>query len=244
MPLYANTWDSWDTIQVLVAKMAPSNQAASTTTPHYSENPSAFPMEGGCICGQVRFELTRAPMATHNCHCTACQRETGSAFSPNIIIEASNMTRLGPAAPALPAHRGAPDAFPTAGPALDPGTVGDDGIPTDDSDLLRVVIPSESGAGQTIVRCPRCLTAVWSEYAFGPAIRFVKSGTLDRAWLVEPDLHIYVRSKRPFVAVADGKPQFQEYYDRTKVWRPEGLARWAEVMVEVERHWARQKAGS
>lgn len=197
-------------------------------------------------------------MASHNCHCTACQRETGSAFSPNIIIEASNVKRLAPAAPAMPAHRGAPDTLPTAGPAPapaptpGPGAVGDNGTPPaaaaaaagDDDDLLRVVIPSESGAGQTIVRCPRCLMAVWSEYVFGPAIRFVKSGTLDRAWLVEPDLHIYVRSKRPFVAIADGKPQFQEYYDRAKVWRPEALERWAKVMVEVEKYWASRKAGS
>lgn len=185
-------------------------------------------------------------MASHNCHCTACQRETGSAFSPNIIIEASSVTRLAPAAPTMPAHRGAPDTLPPAGPA--PAhtfiAVGDNRSTPDDGDLLRVAIPSESGAGQTIMRCSRCLTAVWSEYAFGPAVRFVKSGTLDRPWLVEPDLHIYVRSKRPFVAIADGKPQFQEYYDRAKVWRPEGLERWAKVMVEVERHWASRKAGS
>lgn len=177
-------------------------------------------------------------MASHTCHCTVCQRETGSAFSPNIIIEASNVKRLAPAAPTAPAHRGAPDTLPPAGPATP--------APNDDgkqpADLLRVVVPSESGAGQTIVRCPRCFAIVWSEYAFGPAVRFVKSGTLDRAWLVEPDLHIYVRSKRPFVEIGDGKPQFQEYYDRSKVWRPDGLERWAKVMVEVEKYWASSKA--
>lgn len=179
-------------------------------------------------------------MASHNCHCTACQRETGSAFSPNIIIEASSMTRLPPATPTMPAHRGEPDTLPAAGPVPPTGDE-DDKRP---DDLLRVLIPSESGAGQTMVRCPRCMTAVWSEYAFGPAVRIVKSGTLDRAWLVEPDLHIYVRSKRPFVEIGDGKPQFQEYYDRSQYWRPEGLERWARVMVEVERYWASCKARS
>lgn len=226
--------------------MASNNQEPPATTPHYSENPSAFPMEGGCCCGFVRYRLEQAPMASHNCHCTACQRETGSAFSPNIIIEASNVTRLAPAAPTVPAHRGAPDTLPPAGPAPSapaPGS-GNENDKQPDGDLLRVPIPSESGAGQTIVRCPRCLSAVWSEYAFGPAVRFVKSGTLDRAWLVEPDLHIYVRSKRPFVEIGDGKPQFQEYYDRKQVWRPEGLERWAKVMVEVQKYWASCKAGS
>lgn len=189
-------------------------------------------------------------MASHTCHCTSCQRETGSAFSPNIIIEASNVTRLAPAPPTVPAHRNAPDTLPTAGPAPAPvtirGALGGNGNPPndDDDDLLRQIIPSESGAGQTIVRCPRCLAAVWSEYAFGPAVRFVKSGTLDRPWLIEPDLHIYVRSKRPFVAIADGKPQFQEYYDRAEFWRPEGLERWAKVKVDIEKYWASSKAGS
>lgn len=173
-------------------------------------------------------------MVSQNCHCTSCQRETGSAFSPNIIVEASNMTRLAPAAPTMPAHRNSPDSLPTAGPA--PGAIERMGTrpdDDDDDDLLHVVIPSESGAGQTIVRCPRCLAAVWSEYALGPAVRFVKSGTLDRPWMIEPDLHIYVRSKRPFVTIADGKPQFQEYYNRAEVWRPEGLERWAKAMVDV-----------
>lgn len=36
------------------AKMAANDQETSTTTPHYSENPLAFPMEGGCCCGQIR----------------------------------------------------------------------------------------------------------------------------------------------------------------------------------------------
>lgn len=188
-------------------------------------------------------------MASHNCHCTACQRETGSAFSPNIIIEASSVTRLPPASPTVPAHRGAPDSLPPAGPAPAPAPAPAPGAennatPPDDDDLLRVAIPSESGAGQTIVRCPRCLAALWSEYAYGPAVRFVKSGVLDRAWLVEPDLHIFVRSKRPFVTIGDGKPQFQEYYDRAQFWRPEGLERWARVMVEVQKYWASSQAGS
>ncbi|KAG8169334.1 hypothetical protein KVR01_000079 [Diaporthe batatas] len=223
--------------------MTSDNQETASTALHYSENPSAFPMEGGCCCGHVRYQLLQAPMVSHNCHCTSCQRETGSAFSPNIIIEASNMTRLAPAAPTTPARPNASGSLPTAGPALS-GALKRAETQPDDDDLLHVVIPSESGAGQTIVRCPRCLAAVWSEYVFGPAVRFVKSGTLDRPWMIEPDLHIYVRSKRPFVTIADGKPQFQEYYNRAEVWRPEGLERWVKVMVDVQRHWSNLKAGS
>ena len=43
-----------------------------------------------------------------------------------------------------------------------------------------VVTPSASGKGQQIARCPTCKVAVWSNYAqAGPAVRFVRVGTLD-----------------------------------------------------------------
>jgi hypothetical protein len=44
-------------------------------------------LEGGCSCGGVRYRLASAPMFVNCCHCTWCQRETGSAFVINAIIE-------------------------------------------------------------------------------------------------------------------------------------------------------------
>ncbi len=44
-------------------------------------------LEGGCTCGQVRFRLTRSPLVVHCCHCRWCQRETGTAFALNAMIE-------------------------------------------------------------------------------------------------------------------------------------------------------------
>ena len=41
---------------------------------------AARPLEGGCSCGQVRYQITQEPLFTHACHCTDCQRSTGSAF--------------------------------------------------------------------------------------------------------------------------------------------------------------------
>jgi hypothetical protein len=39
-----------------------------------------YVLEGGCLCGNVRFRATQAPLRTLVCHCTFCQRMTGSSF--------------------------------------------------------------------------------------------------------------------------------------------------------------------
>lgn len=39
-----------------------------------------FPCEGGCECGAVRYRLLEDPLELHVCHCTDCQRLSGSAF--------------------------------------------------------------------------------------------------------------------------------------------------------------------
>ena len=56
---------------------------------------SDFPaIEGGCTCGSVRYRLTAPPMFVHCCHCRWCQRETGSAFVLNALIEADQVELL------------------------------------------------------------------------------------------------------------------------------------------------------
>ncbi|WP_095011612.1 GFA family protein [Tsuneonella mangrovi] len=47
--------------------------------------------EGGCACRAVRYRLTDDPIVVHCCHCTWCQRETGSAFAVNAVIEADRV---------------------------------------------------------------------------------------------------------------------------------------------------------
>jgi len=50
--------------------------------------------EGGCACGAVRYRLASEPMFTHCCHCLNCQRQTGSAFVINLLIEADRVELL------------------------------------------------------------------------------------------------------------------------------------------------------
>ena len=48
-------------------------------------------MRGRCTCGAVRYRLKSKPLFVHCCHCTWCQRETGSAFAINAMIEADRV---------------------------------------------------------------------------------------------------------------------------------------------------------
>lgn len=93
-------------------------------------------------------------------------------------------------------------------------------------DLETVLTPSESGKGQKIVRCPSCCIAVWSYYAgAGEAVCFVRVGTLDEPDRLPPDIHIYTRSKQPWVQLPPDARAVPEYYRASEVWPAESLAR-------------------
>jgi hypothetical protein len=64
--------------------------------------------EGGCTCGAVRYRLASAPLIVHCCHCLNCQRQTGSAFVVNLLIEADRVELLAgtPAQVDLPRDHG------------------------------------------------------------------------------------------------------------------------------------------
>ncbi len=146
------------------------------------------PLEGGCGCGSVRYRLASAPMFVHCCHCLDCQRQTGSAFVLNAIIETDRIE--------LKSGRPEPVAMPT-----------------------------DSGRPHDIYRCPTCQTAVWSDYGRRPALRFVRIGTLDDPTGLKPDVHIFTRSKQPWVALPADTPAFEVYYDMAKQWPAESLER-------------------
>ena len=89
-----------------------------------------------------------------------------------------------------------------------------------------VVTPSASGKGQKIARCPSCRVAVWSNYPrAGPAVRFVRVGTMDGPDLCPPDIHIFTSSKQPWVTLSPGAKAVPEFYDLDAVWPAESLER-------------------
>jgi hypothetical protein len=49
--------------------------------------PIDLPLRGGCLCGAVRFELDTHPTQAGYCHCTRCQRRTGTGASPQARVD-------------------------------------------------------------------------------------------------------------------------------------------------------------
>jgi hypothetical protein len=144
-------------------------------------------LEGGCACGGVRYRLGSDPLFVHCCHCLNCQRQTGSAFVINALIEADRVELLA----------GEPDVVP---------------------------VPRSGGKKQRIWRCPPCEVALFSEYT-SPRIRFVRVGTLDDPAAVSPDVHIFTRSKVPWLELPESVPAFPVYYDTEKLWPAASLER-------------------
>jgi len=80
-----------------------------------------------------------------------------------------------------------------------------------------VDVPRDDGSAQQIYRCPDCQVAVYSQYTW-PQLRFVRAGTLDDPSSVSPDVHIFTRSKLPWVELPPDVPAFEIYYDRETLW--------------------------
>jgi hypothetical protein len=50
-----------------------------------------LPLRGGCLCGGVRFEVTEPLVSSSYCHCTRCQRRTGTAASPQARVATGSL---------------------------------------------------------------------------------------------------------------------------------------------------------
>ncbi len=91
--------------------------------------------------------------------------------------------------------------------------------------LERVVMSPKNDSPHDIYRCRKCKVAVWSDYGRRPWRVFVRVGTLDRPKSLKPDVHIFVRSKQPWVKLPKNVPAFPLFYKLEDVWTEASLRR-------------------
>lgn len=241
--------------------------------PHYAERKDLWPMQGGCPCGHIRYQVNLPPLVVQTCHCTVCQRQIGSAFALNAIIESSAIALL-PSAPLttplskadaaaaasassssssasapasgsgsacgiLPAFADFTNATTTA--AVSPAQAAQQQHATSNNSPVLVAVPTQSKVGQTVAQCPVCRGKLWNYYAdAGLLVTYLIASTLDRPWELDPDVHIFTRSRRDFIAITDGKPQFEgQYPDRAAFYRPDCKER-VDALAERLAAWKKQ----
>jgi len=49
-------------------------------------------LSGGCQCGEVRYEVKGKPLRTYACHCSICQKQSGSAFGLSAQFPGGSLT--------------------------------------------------------------------------------------------------------------------------------------------------------
>lgn len=132
-----------------------------------------FKLTGGCNCGAVRYVLSAPPLAVAACHCTNCRKQSGAAYSVNLVVRASTLSIEGE---------------------------------------LAVYSDTDTESGAPVERqfCPACGSPIRSVPAATPKIVAVKAGTLDDAGPYGPQVHIWTRSKLPWVALPAGAVQFEK----------------------------------
>ncbi|KAB8217700.1 Mss4-like protein [Aspergillus novoparasiticus] len=159
---------------------------------------ASLPLQGGCACGSIRYQVEAPPLFIHCCHCTDCQRETGSAFALNMLIESEHVKILTGA------------------------------------ELQVITTASDRDPGQQILRCAKCYVALRSFYPdHGPFISFIRVGTLDQPRVVTPDIHLFVRSKVPWLLLPDGVLKKEELYNIEEVWTEQSILRRKAVLPKV-----------
>lgn len=86
----------------------------------------------------------------------------------------------------------------------------------------------EGGGGRNheVFFCRKCGAYVWSRYHRAPGdALFVRAGTLDKPEAVTPDVHVYTRSKLPWLELPRGVPAFESMYKIEEVWSAESKER-------------------
>ena len=123
-------------------------------------------IEGGCLCGGVRFEIDDARSLTF-CHCVNCRKLSGATFASYVHVDTNSFRLL----------------------------TGED-----------LIEQFESAPGSFRNFCRRCSSPAPGKASYLPTVS-IPAGLFDSDPGVQPKLHVFVRSKLPWVQITDGLPQ-------------------------------------
>ena len=128
---------------------------------------------GGCQCGGVRYEITGEPRRLIACHCSDCQRQSGSAFGLTLVVSESDFRIV-------------------------------------QGEVKTWSAQSDAGRTKLGAFCPGCGTRIYHKLELRPDCVSLKPGTLDDTRWLTPDLHIWTRSKQPWVVIPEGVESHEE----------------------------------
>ena len=115
----------------------------------------------------MRYRIEGKPLSLAACHCTECQRQSGSAFGMSLIVPKDAFRLLA----------GEPRTFTRT---------------------------ADSGWTVGCVFCPSCGTHIYHEPARMKETLNIKPGTLDDTSWLTPGLHLWTKSKQPWVPIPEG----------------------------------------
>jgi len=99
-------------------------------------------------------------------------------------------------------------------------------VEADRSGLKSYLLKGGSGQKHEVFFCPTCGTYVWSKYHIAPGdCLFVRAGTLDDPSVIKPDVHIFTRSKVPWLELPKDARKFESIYQIRNVWPAASLQR-------------------
>lgn len=129
-------------------------------------------IEGGCLCGAIRYVSDAEPAVVAACYCRACQRATGSGHTYNVGVPAASVGLTG--------------------------------------DVKRYTASGGSGKAISRIFCPDCGSQLMIEASLFAGLYLIAAGTLDDSSWLDPGIHIWTSSARPWDQPPDGATTFAE----------------------------------
>ncbi|GJL97365.1 MAG: aldehyde-activating protein [Hyphobacterium sp.] len=113
----------------------------------------------------------------------------------------------------------------TGGPFAVNALIERDRITLVSGEPVRTEQKTDSGRPHDIWRCPECRCALWSDYGRREVLAFIRVMTLDAPDACPPDVHIFTRTKAPFIDLPESARAFEVFYSMQAEWPAASLDR-------------------